>query len=290
MTQQGFYTDAAMAELHRQAEHRAVIEAALSQQAESNRLMTALLEQAVRWNTEPARRAARIVPDSVERASTGLWKTVSSGQVAPAGNWNGLPGDEMVWTIDFVVQMKNGLSTAFPQARDSTSAPYDYAPFAIVTPGSGEVGGESFEVDIDTGGRLVVPGRNIAISLGMDVALTGYAAGTMTLGAYVGLFAGTSIAPVKRTRRTGLVNALASSTALIIPTRAKQLMPIRCSSAVATGTCHIQDVSGDDLDVFNFTSGSMVASVPLPLGAYQCVINNSTSAAVSFQVPFQIAV
>lgn len=290
MTAQGYYPDAVMAEPHRQAERQAALEAVFAQQAESNRLMTALLEQAVRWNTEPARRATRIVPDSVERASTGLWKTVSSGQVAPAGNWNGLPGDEMVWTIDFVVQMKNGAATAFPQARDASNVPYDYAPYAIVTPGSGEVGGESFEVDIDFGSRIVVPGRNIAISLGMDAAPVGYAAGTMTLGAYTGLFAGTSLAPAKRTRRTGSVDASASSAALIIPTRAKQVMPIGCSSAAATGTCHIQDVSGADLAVFDFTAGSMSVSIPLPLGAYQCVIANATTAAVSFQVPFQIAV
>lgn len=286
---QGYYPAAAVAELQRQAEQQAALEAEFAQQAESNRLMSALLEHAVRWNTEPARRATRIVPDSVERAATGLWKTVSSGQVAPSGNWNGLPGDEMVWTIDFVVQMKNGSSTAFPQARDASSVPYDYAPYAIVTPGSGEVGGEPFEVDIDTGGRIVVPGRNIAISLGMDPALTGYAAGTMTLGAYVGLFAATTLAPVKRTRRTGLVGASASSAALIIPTRAKQLMPIRCSIAAAIGVCHIQDASGADLDVTSFVSGTNVP-VPLPLGAYQCVIDNTAGTAASFQVPFQIAV
>ncbi|MEK7703894.1 MAG: hypothetical protein AAB426_02960, partial [Myxococcota bacterium] len=269
MMPQQYYTDYVMSELHHQAERQAALEAAFEQQVESNRLMAALLEQAVRWNVEPARRATRIVPDSIERASTGLWKTVSSGQVAPAGNWNGLPGDEMVWTIDFIVQMQNGAPTSYPQAivpagLSLVGYPYDYAPYAIVTPGGGEVGGESFEVDIDTGARIVVPGRNIALSLGMDAALAGYAAGTMTLGAFVGLFAGTSLAPVKRTRRTGAIVAGSSSAAMIIPTRAKQLMPIRCSSASALGTCHIQDVSGTDLDVFDFAAGNIVASVPLP--------------------------
>lgn len=289
MMQHGYHP-AVMAELERQAQHVAALEAAFLQQAESNRLMTALLEQAVKWNVEPGSRTAKIVPDSIERGSTGLWKTMSSGQVAPAGNWNGLHGDEMVWSIDFIVQIKNGTPGQYPQPADSESVPYDYAPYAIVTAGGGEVGGEPFELDIDTGARVVVPGRNIAISLGMDAAQTGYAAGTMTLGAYTGLFAATSVAPVKRTRRTGSLLPGYSSAALTIPPRAKQLMPIRCSSTAATGTVHVQDVSGTDLDAWLFASGTIVASVPLPLGAYQVVIDNTGAAPASFQVPFQIAV
>ncbi len=287
------YHPVIMEELQRQAQRQAAFEAALLQQAENESKLTYLLEQATRWNVEPGERATRIVPTSIERASTGLWKTVSSGQVLPAGNWNGLPGDQMVWTIDFIVQAKSGEATKYPQARDSNSVPYDYAPYAIVTAGGGDVGGESFEVDVDTGGRVVVPGRNIAISLGMEATRSGYAAGTMTLGAYLGLFSGTSLAPVKRTRRTGLVVVGASSAAMIIPPRAKQLMPIRCSSASALGTFHVQDASGADLDVFSFVAGNMVASVPLPLGAYQCVIENPSAGGgvdASYQVPFQIAV
>lgn len=284
MIQQSYHPAAFMAELERQAQRQAALESAYFQQAESNRLMTALLEQAVKWNVEPASRAVRIVPDSIERASTGLWKTVSSGQVVPVGNWNGLPGDEMVWTIDFVVQAKNGKATEYPLAVA------DYAPYAIVTAGGGDVGGESFEVDIDTGGRVVLPGRNLAISLAMDTPLSGHAVGTMTLGAYVGLFAATSVAPVKRTRRTGTIVSGASSSALLIPSRSKQLMPIRCSTTTAQGTVYIQDVSGENLDAWTFVSGGIVASVPLPLGAYQFVIDNTGAASAAFQVPFQIAV
>ncbi len=161
-----------------------------------------------------------------------------------------------------------------------------------MTSGGGEVGGEPFEIDIDLGGRVVLPGRNITISLAMDAALSGYAPGTMTLGAYVGLFAATSVAPVKRTRRTGLVAAGTSSAALLIPPRSKQIMPIRCSSPLAVGTAHVQDGFGNDLDAFSFAAGTLIASVPLPLGAYQIVIDNTSGGglAVSFQAPFQIAV
>lgn len=293
----GYHPDAVLAEMQQQAERLAAIENAFLQQAESNRLMAALLEQAVKWNVEPGSRAVKIVPDSIERGSTGLWKTVSSGEVVPAGNWNGKHGDEMVWTIDFIAQIKNGAATAYPQPNHPAGGslgglPYDYAPYAIVTSGSGEVGGEPFELDIDLGGRVVLPGRNIAISLAMDAALSGYAPGTMTLGAYAGLFAATSQAPVKRTRRTGVLPIGTSSAAMIIPPRAKQLMPIRCSSALALGTVHLQDASGADLDSFSFSAGAIVASVPLPLGAYQCVIDNpgSGSVAASYQAPFQIAV
>lgn len=286
---------AVMAELERQALRHAQLENAFLQQAESNRLMSALLEQAVRWNVEPGDRVSRIVPASIKRGSTGLWKTVSSGQVVPAGNWNGLPGDEMVWTIDFIVQAKNGDAKAYPQPSTPggggvTVSPYDYAPYAIMVAGSGDVGGEPFEVDIDTGGRVVLPGRNIAISLAMDSALSGYVAGTMTLGAYVGLFAATSVAPVKRTRRTGSIANGASSAALLIPPRAKQLMPIRCSTTSAAGTIHVQDVFGNDLDAWTFISGTIVASVPIALGGYQVVIDNTGAAPASYQVPFQIAV
>lgn len=284
---------AVMAELERQAQRQAAIENAILQQAENNRLFAALAEHFERWAVERPDRAARIVPESIERGSTGLWKTLSSGMVVPAGNWNGLPGDQMVWTIDFIVQAKNGSATAYPQPKDtsvSPAVPYDYAPYAIVVSGAGEVGGEPFEVDIDIGGRIVVPGRNIAISLAMEPHLSGYAAGTMTLGAYVGLFAGTSVAPVKRTRRTGALANGKSSAALLIPPRAKQLMPIRCSATAAAGTIHIQDASGADLDAWTFTSGSIVASVPLPMGAFQFVLDNTSSTTVSFQVPFQIAV
>lgn len=292
---QAYHPAAIMAELERQAQRQAALENAFLQQAESSRLMSALLEQAVRWNVEPANRATRIVPSSIERASTGLWKTVSSGQVVPAGNWNGLPGDELVWTVDFIVQAKNGNSTSYPQPSSPVlpgfpSQPYDYSPYAIVVAGSGDVGGESFEVDIDTGGRIVLPGRNIAISLAMDAALATYASGTMTLGAYVGLFAATSVAPVKRTRRTGTITNGHSSATLLVPPRAKQVMPIRCSTTAATGTIHVQDASGADIDVWTFTSGSIVASVPLPLGAYQFVIDNTGAAPAAYQVPFQIAV
>lgn len=288
MMSQGYHP-AVMAELERQAQHVAALEAAFQQQAESNRLMVALLEQAVKWNVEPVSRTAKIVPDSIERGSTGLWKTVSSGQTAPAGNWNGLHGDEMVWSIDFIVQIKNGTPGQYPQAS-TLGTPYDYSPYAIVTAGGGEVGGEPFEVDIDLGGRIVLPGRNIAISLAMDSALSGYTAGTMTIGAYIGLFAATSVAPVKRTRRTGQLLPGYTSAALLVPPRSKQLMPIRCSSATSTGTVHVQDGSGADLDAWGFASGSIIASVPLPLGAYQVVIDNTGAAPASFQVPFQIAV
>lgn len=269
-------------EMHQQAAWQATLETVLLQQAESNRLMAALLEQAVRP------RAVKIVPDSIEHGSTGLWKTVSSGEAAPSGNWNGLHGDEMTWTIDFIVQAKNGAATAYPRSRHPVSGiPYDYAPYAVVTAGSGEVGGEPFELDVDLGGRVVVPGKNIAISLAMDAALPGYVSGTMTLGAYVGLFAAMSVAPVKRTRRTGAVGIGASSVAMLVPPRAKQIMPIRRSSASALGTMRVQDASGTNLDVFDIT---IVASVPLPLGAYQCVIDNTGSVVASYQVPFQIAV
>lgn len=284
------YHPVAMAEPDWQAQRQATLEAAVLQQAESNRLFTAIAEHFDRWAVERSDRVSRIVPSSIERASTGLWKTVSSGQVVPAGNWNGIPGDEMVWTVDFVVQMKNGSGTAFPQAKNSTSKPYDYAPYAIVTSGSGDVGGEPFEVDIDMGGRITLPGRNIAISLAMDAALSGYVAGTMTLGAYVGLFAATSVAPAKRTRRTGSIAVNGSSAAIQIPTRAKQLMPLRSSNKNAVGTMHIQDASGADLDAWTFTSGGIVASVPLPLGAFQFVIDNTGTVDAAFQAPFQLAV
>lgn len=292
---QGYHSVAVMAELERQAQRQAALENAFLQQVESNRLMTALLEQAVRWNVELGNRAVKIVPDSIERGSTGLWKTVSSGQVVPAGNWNGLHGDEMVWTVDFIVQAKNGEATSYPQPSSPVvngvpGSPYDYSPYAIMVGGSGDVGGEPFEVDIDTGGRITLPGRNIAISLAMDAALSGYTAGTMTLGAYVGLFAATSNAPAKRTRRTGSIANGASSAVLFIPPRSKMLMPIRCSTTTATGTIHIQDVSGADLDAWTFASGSIVASVPLPLGAFRFVIDNTGAASASYQVPFQLAV
>lgn len=293
MMPHGVIHPAVMAELDRQAQRQAALENAFLQQAESSRLMTALLEQAVRWNVESGDRVSRIVPSSIERASPGFWKTVSSGQVVSTGNWNGLPGDEMVWTVDFIVQALNGSSTAYPTAKNTTvypAVPYDYAPYAIIVAGGGAVGGEPFEVDVDTGGRIVVPGRNLAISLAMDAALTGYTAGTMTIGAYVGLFAATSVAPVKRTRRTGSIASGASSSALLVPPRSKQLMPIRCSTTSAAGTIHIQDASGADLDAWTFTSGTIVASVPLPLGAYKFVIDNTGTAAASFQVSFQLAV
>ena len=84
MTAQGYYPDAVMAELHRQAERQAALEAVFAQQAESSRLMTALLEQAVRWNTEPARRAAGVVKERRSRSVGASTRSTGRGSSWPA--------------------------------------------------------------------------------------------------------------------------------------------------------------------------------------------------------------
>ncbi len=290
-----FIDPAMMAAMERRAHFEAAQEIALREQMETNRKFAALVERARGWFEADRNDAQRITPKSWDRASIGLTKTISSGNSVGILQWNGHASENLTFTIDSTVQTNSSAAGEYPQPTTLPGGslprvPYDYSPYLIASGGAGDAGGDAFEVDIDTGARITLPGSFLTVKVAMDAALAGYAAGTMTITAYIGLFGTTTTSPAKRTRRTGVVVNGTSSLPLIVPARAKQLMSIRCSVIGANGNCHVQDAAGNDLDAFSFSGGFMVASVPLPLGAYQVVIDNTGAAPCSFQVPFQLAV
>jgi hypothetical protein len=286
-------------------QHRAQLEAAeemaLAQTFENNRKFAELIERARGW-VEPKEgpRVPHLTPATWSRASLGLAKQVYSGNSQPLLMWNGANfGENLAFTIDFTVQSTNGTAGQYPDKSGPpppihpgppTPAPYDYSPYCILSSGAGDIGGDLFEVDVDTGGRVTLAGSFLTVKVAMDAPLTGYNAGTMNIAAYIGLFAAPSVAPVKRTRRTDTVADGTNSSDLIIPPRSKQIMPILCSDKSATGEVHIQNANGNDLAAWLFSSGTTIASVPLPLGAYKVVIKNTSGFPASFQVPFQIGV
>lgn len=265
---------------------------AIAEAAESRRKFDDLVNRASEWFVAGRNKAVRLVPQSMDLAAFGQGRTVSSGKTVGLLRWNGQPDENLVLTIDFSRDSSNSGAEEYPTARDPSGTPYDYAPYAIVSSGAGNFTGQAFEIDIGSGTRITLAGSAFNVAVGMDAPLPGFAAGTMKLGAIVGVFSAHTTAPAIRTRRTGAVPGGGGdlSGPHFVPSRATQLLPPRCSRSDGQGRIKIVDASGATLDEWGFASGMVVAAAPLPLGAFAAYVTNTGTYGTSYQLPFQLAV
>lgn len=193
--------------------------------------------------------------------------------------------DTQIVTIDLGRQETGGTAT-FPEATDGTD-PYFYGPYAAITYGTDGWATERVEVDIGRGTRIAIPASNVNVSVGMDAPPSGYVAGSMVLGGSLGLFGGTSTAPVTRTR---YLNSLAKDSfdTVKIPARAQVLLPPQASDLAGTTRLRVLDASGATLYALQYANGTC-GTIPLSNDAHSVYIYNVGPNSSNYRLAFQIA-
>ena len=234
----------------------------------------------------------RPTPITIQRATIGRSATVSSGQIVSIIQWNGRKDETQSLTIDFARGAANSQGTTWPTGLDSTGKTYSYLPFALVRAGSdGFTWPVQVQLDIGRGTRITLAASYCEVLVGMDsppiVPSGHYAAGSMLLGAQIGFYSATSLAPVTRT----LVGYLApaGTQTFTIPERANFLLPVQESDALGVTTLEVQDAGGTTITALTFAAGGMIAPLPLPDDAYQVKVTNAGGNAAYYRLPFQLA-
>jgi hypothetical protein len=153
-------------------------------------------------------------------------------------------------------------------------------PYGIITYGS-DGWQNSYRFDIGQGTRLTGVGNYCSVLVGMDAPGFGLPSGQMTLGAGLGTFAATSLAPVTLTSYVEgirVVPDLNNNVDVVMPVKAKLLLPPQCSDVNTLTQIDFYDIAGNLLYSLQFLSGTIVSPIPLSNDfAYVKVTRLSTS-------------
>lgn len=166
--------------------------------------------------------------------------------------WQGVSVEAQAFSVDAGVVS----SPAF-------GSPVSCRPYGIITYGSDGFQ-MSYQFDVLQGVRMTGVGNYCSVLIGMAAPGFSLESGVMSIGASLGFFAAPSQAPVTITSYIDNYSSLTPPDPIVVPSRAKFLLPPQSSNTFGTMHLDFLDISGlNVLYSLEFANGGIVSPIPL---------------------------